>query len=215
MKNILLAVTILFATTAAAKIADHPPKHYLYDRIPKKNPRYPTLFRAIKLLKMRNAKTIVETGTSRNGNQNFEGDGGSTIIFSEWALDHDAQFYSVDLDPENLWNAKEAVEQQIGQKNANIHFVCSDSLEFLKNFTQKIDFLYLDSYDFEVNNPLPSQYHHLYEIQIAYPLLHEKSVVMIDDCDLPHGGKGKLAIAYLLERGWKIIEDHYQVILVQ
>jgi hypothetical protein len=77
-----------------------------------------------------------------------------------------------------------------------------------------IDFLYLDSYDYEWNNPSPSQEHHLREIQAAFPRLHENSVVMIDDCALPQGGKGKLAIEYLKERGWKILLEQYQTILI-
>lgn len=103
--------------------------------------------------------------------------------------------------------------QELGKLNSRIHFVCSDSIAFLQNFGKTIDFLYLDSYDFDFNNPLPSQYHHLYEIQAAYPKLSENSIVMIDDCDLPHGGKGKFAIEFLTERGWKILENRYQVIL--
>lgn len=57
--------------------------------------------------------------------------------------------------------------------------------------------------------------HHCREIIAAYPWLTPHSVVMIDDCDLPYGGKGKLAIEYLTNRGWVIFRSGYQVILIQ
>jgi hypothetical protein len=78
-----------------------------------------------------------------------------------------------------------------------------------------IDFIYLDSYDYELNNPIGSQLHHLKEIEAAHPFLRESSVIMIDDCDLPEGGKGKFAIEFLLERGWRVVKKQYQVILAR
>lgn len=192
----------------------HSPKHYLHKKIPKKDKRYPTFICALQLIKERNLKTMIETGTSRCGDKNYEGDGGSTIIFSEWAKDYKSEFYSVDINNDYLTQAKTAVQKHLGKLYPQIHFVCSDSIAFLQNFGKQIDFLYLDSYDFEENNPLPSQHHHLFEIHAAYPFLTENSVVMIDDCDLPHGGKGRLAIEYLTDRGWKILENRYQTILI-
>ena len=100
------------------------------------------------------------------------------------------------------------------QVDSNLHFVCSDSVSFLQNFGKTIDFLYLDSYDFDVDNPFPSQHHHLLEISAAYPFLNENSIVLIDDCDLPHGGKGKLAIQFLMQRGWQVLMSGYQVLLI-
>jgi hypothetical protein len=102
----------------------------------------------------------------------------------------------------------------VDQFGSCVHLVEGDSVNFLKNFDRQIDFLYLDSYDFEKNNPSPSQQHHLREIEAAYDKLTPQSIVMIDDCDLAHGGKGKLVIAYLLDKGWSIYAQDYQVILV-
>ena len=216
MKYIIFA--FLFIASQALPIAlmakEHSTKHYLHHKLSKKDKRYPTFLSALQLIKERNLKTIIETGTSRCGDKNFEGDGGSTIIFAQWAKDYKSEFYSVDLSEENLLQAKSAVHNLLGKPNSRIHFVCSDSIAFLQSFGRQIDFLYLDSYDYEENNPLPSQHHHLFEIHAAYPYLTENSVVMIDDCDLPHGGKGRLAIEYLIDRGWKILENRYQVILI-
>ena len=77
-----------------------------------------------------------------------------------------------------------------------------------------IDFLYLDSFDFELHNPSPSQEHHLKEIIAVAPRLRKSTIIMVDDCDLPYGGKGKLVIKWLKERGWVEHKSGYQVILV-
>ncbi len=154
---------------------------------------------------------MVETGTSRNGDLNCEGDGCSTLIFGNYARNNGNTFYSVDIDKEALANAKKALREA----EPFVYLVEHDSIEFLQNFPTTIDFLYLDSFDFEIDNPTPSQEHHLKEIIAAYPHLGTHSVVMIDDCDLPHGGKGTLAIEFLVNRGWKILKKGYQVILSQ
>lgn len=189
------------------------PHDYLAGKIPEGNCRYETFKYALQLLEKREGKTIVETGTARYGARYFDSDGGSTIIFAEWSRDHKAEFFSVDLSSMNLNNAKEAVFLYVPDYEKNIHYVCSDSVAYLSQFNRPIDFLYLDSYDYELDNPEPSQLHHLNEIEAAYPFLTENSIVMIDDCDLPGGGKGKLAIEFLLNRGWRIVKSQYQAIL--
>ena len=198
-----------------AKVPHTPPKNpfekFLANRLPHKDKRYESFLTVLKLLKQRHAVILVETGTSRGGISNFEGDGGSTIIFGHWASKNDALLYSVDISLESILIAQAASKLY----EDHIQFTCEDSLAFLREFNQPIDFLYLDSYDFEYDNPAPSQEHHLKEIQIAYPYLHADSVVMIDDCELPHGGKGKLVIEYLLDKGWEIVFKGYQVILIQ
>ncbi len=181
----------------------------LEGKIPVSDQRYRTFYLAFELLKDRKAQMIVETGTAREGSAWCVGDGCSTLLFAEWVRRTGGTFYSVDIDEQALKKASQA----IGEMTSSIRLICNDSVDFLANFNRKIDFLYLDSYDFEINNPQPSQEHHLKEIQAAYPHLTNKSIIMIDDCDLPHGGKGKLAIEFLLSKGWKIIANEYQVIL--
>src|SRR4029077_15263241 len=63
---------------------------YLNGRIQATDKRYPSFLMALELLKERKAKVIVETGTARYGDQQFIGDGGSTIIFGDWATQHHA-----------------------------------------------------------------------------------------------------------------------------
>lgn len=173
--------------------------------------RYATFRRAIQLMEERGARVLVETGTARGGENNFEGDGGSTIIFADWASKHDAYLYSVDIDKRAIEEAKQATTSF----SKSVGLLQIDSVKLLQQFPGKIDFLYLDSFDFEVSNPKPSQEHHLKEIKAAYDKLTNQSVVMIDDCALPEGGKGKEVIAFLLDKGWIILEEGYQVIMVK
>lgn len=192
--------------------AECPCKHKeLNGRIPPTNQRYATFQLALDLMEQRQVKVIVETGTARNGAQNCIGDGCSTLIFADWAHRHHAYIYSVDINPTAIATAKKVTRFHAN----NIECVCSDSVAFLDNFNQPIDFLYLDSYDYELDNPRPSQEHHLKEIMAAYPHLTQESIVMIDDCDLPGGGKGLLVIQYLLDRGWKVVLAGYQTILIK
>lgn len=216
MYAILIAFVISISTLQPFMLRAHEkkdPSLYLQGRLSPTDKRYSTFLLALQLLDQRKAKVIVETGTARQGDtaNSFMWDGGATIIFSEWAENHHSMFYSVDIDPQAILISKRA----LNPRNLNVQLVCHDSIAFLKNFNHPIDFLYLDSYDFDHFDPKPSQEHHLKEIIAAYPHLTAKSIVMFDDCDLPHGGKGALAIPYLVNKGWKILANGYQVILAR
>ena len=71
----------------------------LEDFIHPEDKRYKTFRSTLELMEKRKVKTIVETGTARNGVKNCIGDGCSTPIFCEWASEHGAYVYSVDIDP--------------------------------------------------------------------------------------------------------------------
>lgn len=183
---------------------------FLEKFIPKCNHRFETFDFALNLMEERGVKILVETGTARLGEKNCNGDGCSTFVFSQWAAQNGAFLYSVDIDKASLHYAA----NDLMLLNRFVQLVHGDSVEFLKTFNKPIDFLYLDSYDFAIDNPGPSQEHHLNEIVAAYPWLTKNSIVMIDDCDLPYGGKGKLVIDYLLSKNWKIATRGYQVVLI-
>lgn len=190
---------------------------YLVDRLNHTDKRYPSFLLALALMQKCKAKTLVETGTARFGlhefmdNTEFKGDGGSTIIFGHWASENKAFLSSVDISPQAVLN----VRKVIGVYGAHVQVFEDDSVRFLKNFSKPVDFLYLDSFDYDPNNPGPSQEHHLKELTAILPKLHKKTIIMIDDCDLPNGGKGKLAIKYLKSKGWKVLYSGYQVIMMQ
>lgn len=183
---------------------------YLENRIPEGSHRHLSFQKCLELMEQRNAKNLIETGTSRDGLANCLGDGCSTVIFAHWAKENGATLTSIDIDPSSILKSMQAVSPI----NTMVHFAIQDSVSFLHQYDQKIDFLYLDSYDFDANDPLPSQKHHLNEIVAAYPSLTKDSIVMIDDCALPHGGKGLLAIEFLINQGWIVYYSGYQVILI-
>jgi len=186
------------------------PKHLNFGK------RQITLLRTLELLNERKAKILLETGIARKGILQTRADGASTIVFGTWAKKNNAHLYSVDIDPVATQMAGEAIAH-LGL-NKYVTPVTSDSVSYLKGFDQKVDFLYLDSYDFpkgDTDGQRKSQEHHLKEFRAIENQLHDRSIVLIDDCRLPNGGKGKLVMDYLLANGWKIELKKYQNLLVK
>ena len=177
--------------------------------------RRDTFLRTMDLLKTTKAKLLIETGTSREGLKGAKSNGAATIVFGKWAKENGAFIHSVDININSVDNAQKEVDNQGLEQWVKIHH--SDSLKFLNDFNDKVDFLYLDSYDYSSDPEVQkkSQQHHLNEFLAIENQLHENSVVLIDDCDLPNGGKGKLVIDYMLKKGWKIHKESYQVLLVR
>ncbi|WP_373517330.1 class I SAM-dependent methyltransferase [Pricia sp.] len=177
--------------------------------------RRDTFRRCLDLLDKTNARTIIETGTSREGLHGAKSNGAATIVFGKWAQLNQAFVHSVDISERSVEASQKEVVAQGLVESVKIHL--SDSIQFLESFAEKVDFLYLDSYDYsnDVEVQLKSQTHHLKEFKAIEHQLHEKSIVLIDDCDLPNGGKGKLVVEYMLKKGWKILMQEYQILLVR
>lgn len=211
MKKWLQLYLLFFPWILNAHLAD--PAFFLDGRIDPANGRYKTFFEILKLMDERHVHTIVETGTERwqDVQRCFDGDGGSTIIFAHWATENDAKIYSIDINKTHLDYCYNNTQGYIN----HLDLVLSDSVAFLEDFPQPIDFLYLDSYDYDVNDPKPAQEHCLREILAAENKLTPSSIIMIDDCNVPRGGKGYLAIQYLLSRGWVLHKNAHQVILLR
>ncbi|MDA0195754.1 MAG: class I SAM-dependent methyltransferase [Bacteroidetes bacterium] len=178
--------------------------------------RRDTFRKTLALLTERKATTLLETGTARAGLKNCKSDGASTIVFGKWARENDAYLYSVDIDSIALKQAE--IEIKNYNLSGHVHLKASDSIAFLKLFDQKVDFLYLDSFDYDKKDrsiQRKSQEHHLAEFKAIESRLHQGSIVLIDDHKLPGGGKGKLAIEYMTQKGWEIVMEEYQVLLSQ
>ena len=182
---------------------------FLKDYDNSKNIRFKSFEFALLEASRRNHKTLVETGVAR-GKKKFIFfrkinwlDGMSTLIFSDYAKFVNGHLYSCDIDNKNINSAK-----KFTKKNSNfITFVKDDSLNFLKNFEKKIDFLYLDSLDGQFSN---ASKHQLNEIKLAVKNLHEKSLVLLDD----KGQKTKLSIDYMINNNFKIINETKQQVLL-
>ncbi|AUP81059.1 class I SAM-dependent methyltransferase [Flavivirga eckloniae] len=175
-----------------------------------------TFAKTLKLLDERKAKMIIETGTSRLGLQNTKGDGAATIVFGKWAQQNNAKMHSVDISEDSVNGAQNEVNIQGLNDTVTVHL--NDSLEFLRTFEEPVDFLYLDSYDYSKTDTeiqVKSQEHHLKEFQLIENKLHDNSIVLIDDCGLPGGGKGKTVVEYMQKKDWKVLIDAYQILLVK
>ncbi len=214
MYDVILFVFIVGVLFFTGKLIKH---KSLYPFMPLKynfKKRRVTFKKVLELLSQINAKVLIETGTSREGLKGVKSQGAASIVFGKWAKENGAILHSVDISEESIRVAKIEIETQELDKYVKLHL--SDSVEFLMNFKEKVDFLYLDSYDYseDVEVQKKSQEHHLKEFKAIENQLHKNSIVLIDDCKLPGGGKGKTVIAYMQTQGWQILIEKYQVLLL-
>lgn len=152
---------------------------------------------------------IIETGTTRKDPTHRLAwkDGMGTLMFENFVNYYDGTVDTVDIDIDACKKCKSLVSSKV-----RVH--CCDSLDFLKNLTEKIDFYYLDSWDVDRTNPSPSQEHHLQEFKIIEPFL-QNCIVGIDDNymhDNINLGKGKLIEEYLDKKNIKPIYKGYQLV---
>jgi hypothetical protein len=178
--------------------------------------RYFTTKIALNLFHFRGGTNIVETGTIRMADD-MNGGGYSTLLYGDYAQHYDKHFWTVDILPEAIELSKKETEGF----NKNTNFVTSDSVEFLKNFPEKIDLLYLDSMDCpendEADSPhlIASQEHQLNEIKAAWDKLTDKSVILLDDNNFTNGGKCKLSVQFLIDNGWTPLMADKQVLFIK
>jgi predicted O-methyltransferase YrrM len=165
-------------------------------------------------LKTVNNPLIVETGCARISG-NWAGDGMSTVIFDQFINDYSGELHTIDINSTNL-----AMAQSLVSSRAQLH--CADSVAFLwtlnKQFRQAnryIDLLYLDSYDYEPNNPYPSMVHHIKEMAAIIDRMRPGSMLAVDDnmgSGASRHGKPKY-IAELMETfGIPLLHEGYQLV---
>ena len=150
---------------------------------------------------------IVETGTYREEN-NYEGDGCSTLLFDQYVAAHGGILWSVD-------NEQKACDLAITETDHAI-VVCQDSVEFLASLEGKVDLLYLDSYNItDWNHDCEPAAHHLKELFAARHCLKPGTLIVIDDNIVtPQGkrlGKGRLVYELFEALGGEPYFDAYQV----
>lgn len=153
---------------------------------------------------------IVETGVMRadHGDMAFGDDGCSTFLFDQFINIHGGSFTTVDISENNCNHAR----SKISNKST---VTCSDSIPFLWNFHEKVDMVYLDSYDIEFKNPVPSQVHHIKELACLLKNIKKGSLIVIDDHDafFTNGqiGKGTLVKEFMAQIGKTPIFENYQI----
>jgi len=174
------------------------------------NYRYYTWQLVFNLLQQRHdpSAVILETGCQRH--ENDIGDGVSTSLFCRYIEQFGGELDTVDISPRNI---KEA-EKWTAKYNIKKEFHCMDSLEFIKQYNKKPDLIYLDSFDYPPGQGTSkhdaSQQHNLTELKLIYNQLKENTIVLLDDNQLPGGGKPRLAKEFLLENGWTCLLDWQQ-----
>jgi hypothetical protein len=127
---------------------------------------------------------VVETGCIRiPGNWQF--DGQSSFMFDELIAYEGGMFFTVDCTSESADTARQAC-------SPHTCVVLNDSVAFLYKLSRicsrKVSLLYLDSFDVDPANPLPSAIHHIKELTAAWPMIGPGSVICCDDYG---GGQGK------------------------
>lgn len=154
---------------------------------------------------------IVETGCLRVGG-NWAGDGQSTFMFDHFAAATNSVLLTIDINPYSVTTAREVC-------SSATNVVLNDAVSALHALSKMrpgrtIDLLYLDSFDVDFADPLPSAKHHLKELCAAMPMLGPGSLICIDDCKI-HGrpsGKGLFVNEFLSEIGATLLHDGYQVL---
>ncbi len=173
--------------------------------------RYFTFKIALNLFLQNGGQNIVETGTTRM--KDDWGAGYSTFLFAVVCKAFGKHLWTIDIEPRCIEVCKEITKDY----SSWITYVVGDSLDFLRNFREEIDFLYLDSIDFPLDgsDPIACQKHQLEEFKLARGKLTDKSVVLLDDNDFPGGGKTRLTKSYLREKGWRCVLDFQQSVWIK
>ncbi len=181
-----------------------------YNLIKKTGHRKESFSIMIEKLKKINNPLIIETGCARTAD-NFGGDGMSTVIFDKYIEENNGECISIDINESNIEFAK--------QNTKNVKLICSDSVSYLfhlnkelRKSNKNIDLLYLDSFDFQHNNPHPSSFHHIMELLCIWPSCSTGTMICVDD-NFPDGsGKGKYVMQFMNNIGIKPIFYGYQII---
>ncbi len=163
--------------------------------------RYPGFYKMIEHLESQphDERNIIETGTARM-KDNWEGDGQSTLIW-DWYLQHNPHNWciSIDANPEACKIASsqtKIVEYIVGH---SVHVLN----QFDKKRLKKTNLVYLDSFDLDINNPLPSSLHHLMELTSIWSSLPNGCMVVVDDCISRECGKHLMVADFFFNIGIK------------
>jgi hypothetical protein len=174
--------------------------------------RYWTQKVALGLFLQFGGDNMVETGCARL--EEDWGGGYSTYVYGDFASYYGKKLWTCDINEKNLAVAEKVTKPY----KDNITYVCDDSIRFLTDFSEKINFLYLDSVDCDPDNEEQTdmaQDHQYKEVEVVLPKLADNCVVLLDDNNYPNGGKTKRAKQLLLDNGFTQIMDFQQSLFVK
>lgn len=170
-----------------------------------------TMKMALQMLRASGGRMIVETGSLR-ADGNWMGDGQSTLVWCDYGLKFKAAVVTIDNDPKAIKTVNEVVSRNF-EFTGHFLAMCDDGAYALKGINAPIGMLYLDSLDYDPQNPEPAQRQALAEFEAAEPWTHTETVLLIDDCALPGGGKGGLVVDVARRHGWRMVREDYQVLM--
>jgi hypothetical protein len=132
---------------------------------------FQSFLEALRLLQER-PSWIIETGSSAWGTD-------SSRLFDNYVASFGGTFWSVDIRLEPMLKLKKSV-------TGKSILTCDDSVRFLQGWVdrhpgQKVDLVYLDSWDLNVSDPLPAAIHGLKEFFAIKPALRDGALLLIDD----------------------------------
>jgi hypothetical protein len=130
-----------------------------------------SMLATIRLLEERPC-TILETGSSAWGPD-------SSRLFDAYIARFGGEFLTVDIRIEPLLRLRRDL-------SPGSRLVCDDSARFLRrwvreNPAQRVDLVYLDSYDLDPASPAPAAAHALLELEAIRPALRNGSLLLVDD----------------------------------
>ena len=157
------------------------------------------------------APLILETGCLRVPD-NWEGDGQSTFQFDCYVRSNGGAVMSIDIGQNSIESARRACSSKTS-------LILNDSVAALHMLAglggRKASLVYLDSFDLDVNNPLPSATHHILELAAVRPLLAPGTIICVDDYALDGyepGGKGQIIDMFMDSIYAEVLYSGYQKI---
>ena len=158
--------------------------------------------------------TIVETGCAHGGGWCH---GSSSFLFFEFLNVFGGKLVSIDIDSRHLEACAKLLET-VRPRSGRARFMpmAGDSVSILKALPDPADFVYLDSWDLDPDDPEPSMRHHLAEFKAAKDIFirSQDLIVAVDDNLKPLDvGKGKYVLEWAQQARQNILMDGYQLVL--
>ncbi|WP_339412698.1 hypothetical protein [Gluconobacter wancherniae] len=179
---------------------------YLRERLGKRADGFATIFEA---LDQHETPFIIETGCLRVP-RNWDGDGQSTFQFDWYAREKQGRVLTIDVNPQSIDSARRACSSVTST-------ILNDSVATLDALGASgmgpAALIYLDSFDLDLDNPMPSAIHHAMELMAARRLLAPGTILCIDDFDvapLGPGGKGLIVDQFLNTIRAEVLYSGYQ-----
>lgn len=174
--------------------------------------RFRTSRDAMSLCLQRNAKNLVETGCVRKPKN--KGHARSTVLYADFIdkMMPDGHLWTVDIEAANMAKAEEYTKHL---NAGRITYTVGDSVQFLQQFDQRIDFLYLDSKGWLGRDDLglDATRHQIAELEACWDQIHQNTVILLDD-NLRGYGRTILTVPFLREKGFDVYSQGHQVLLV-